>query len=81
MTIQEYISILEDTKKKLIDLNLPLDTKLVHGADMGFHQEFFGPVCDFTPTTAYKKGKYFYKYQYVCDEKLTEIENVVVVRP
>ena len=80
MTIQEFLNNLEETKNKIIAMNLPLDTRMVNPPDMGSIYEFSESTYSFTSATAYKLNDYcWYQYNCVCDKILTETENVVIV--
>ena len=55
MTIKTYLQHLEQTKKDLLSLNLPDDTRLVNPPDMGSMIDFGVGHVEFSPREAFKR--------------------------
>lgn len=80
MTIKTYLAHLEKTKKDLLALNLPEETRLVNPPDMGAMFDFGDVSYEFNAQEVYLKNNCCYAYEYLCGEQLTKKENVVVVK-
>lgn len=80
MNIEEFLHHLEETKRKLLALNLPPTTRLVNPPDMGSMFDFGEVNLSFEPKEVFVKNGRCYLYKFLMQEELTETEKVVIVK-